>query len=133
MAVSMDSEYLGDGQVRLKHGPSGAEILTDLPADNGGKGRVFSPTDLFGAALASCVLTIMAKVAERDGIDLRGASISMEKHMSDSPRRVGRMVGRVRFPGGVPARKKAKLMACIRACPVHRSLHPEVEVDFQEA
>jgi putative redox protein len=131
MAVKVTAKYLGDQQVELEHGPSGAKILTDLPADNGGRGRTFSPTDLFSSSLASCILAIMAKVAERDGIDFKGASIEIEKHMQENPRRVARFAGLIILPAGIPAKERAKLLECVKTCPVHRSLHPDIKVEFE--
>lgn len=131
MAVKISAEYAGDDRVELRHGPSGEKILTDLPSDNGGRGRAFSPTDLFAASLASCILTIMAKVAERDGVDFKGASIEVEKHMQESPRRVAKFSGVITFPAGLSDREKARLAECVKACPVHKSLHPDIKVEFE--
>ena len=33
--------YTGDGETKLVHGPTGSVLETDLPPDNGGKGRRF--------------------------------------------------------------------------------------------
>lgn len=63
--------YTGDGETALVHGPTGTTLKTDLPPDNGGKGRCFSPTDLLAAAFASCTLTIMGKMAAARGDDLQ--------------------------------------------------------------
>ncbi|MBI4669554.1 MAG: OsmC family protein [Elusimicrobia bacterium] len=131
MAIKISSVYVGDGQVELAHEPSKGKILTDLPADNGGKGRTFSPTDLVAAALSSCILTIMAKAAERDKIDLTGAKLEIEKHMSDKPRRVGKLVGTVTLPAHLTQNSKDKLAAFIKACPVHQSLHPQTVIDIK--
>ena len=130
MAVKITAKYIGDEQVELEHGPSGNKIITDLPLDNGGKGRTFSPTDLFASSLASCILTIMAKVAERDGIKFEGASIEIEKHMQENPRRIARFTGKVTLPADIAQDERAKLLECVKACPVHRSLHPDIKVEF---
>ena len=131
MELKISAVYAGDGQVELTHGLSGNKLMTDLPIDNGGKGRTFSPTDLAAASLASCVLTIMAKVAAREGIRFEGASFEIEKHMQESPRRIGRFTGTITLPAGLDAKQRAKLEACVSACPVGRSLHPEVKLDFK--
>jgi putative redox protein len=129
MSTKITCAYKGDGQTELVHGPTGARISTDLPADNGGKGRTFSPTDLFASSLASCVLTIMAGLAERNGRDLSGTEVEIEKEMSANPRRVGRFALKIKFPAGVTAAERGKYLACVQACPVGKSLHPDVKVD----
>ena len=130
MSVKIMARYLGDDTVELEHGPSGKKIVTDLPADNGGKGRTFSPTDLLAASLSSCILTIMSMAAKKDNLDLKGAVIEVEKEMQASPRRVARFMGRITLPAHVTAAQKEKLKAYIKACPVGGSLHPDVKVEL---
>ena len=55
-------------------------------------GGSFSPTDLVGAALASCALTTMALAASREGIPLGEATATVEKRMTPPPRRIGELV-----------------------------------------
>ncbi|OGS40919.1 MAG: hypothetical protein A3J82_00275 [Elusimicrobia bacterium RIFOXYA2_FULL_69_6] len=130
MSVKITARYMGDETVELEHGPSGKKIVTDLPVDNGGRGRTFSPTDLLAASLSSCILTIMAKAAVKDGLDLKGASVAVEKEMQASPRRVARLFGRITLPAHLPGPQKERLKAFIKACPVSGSLHPDVKVDL---
>lgn len=126
------SVYKGDDTVENIHLMTGEKILTDLPPDNGGKGRRFSPTDLLAAALSSCILTIMSKIANKEGIDIRGSSIEIEKVMSDKPpRRVIRFNGKIKLTG-VPENKKETIMNAIKSCPVSKSLHPDIEISFSD-
>jgi len=129
--VRIIASYVGDSRVSLEHELSGERIGTDLPVDNGGKGRTFSPTDLLVSALSSCILTIMAKLAEREGADLKGAELEFEKEMGTSPRRIARISGVLTLPASVPEALRPKLQACIQACPVHKSLHPDVQVAIE--
>lgn len=131
MSFKINAEYIGDDRVELTHGLSGNKLQTDLPPDNGGRGRTFSPTDLTAASVASCVLSIMAKLAAREGIKFEGASIEIEKHMQENPRRIARLSGTVTLPGGITALQREKLLACMKACPVSRSLHPDIKLDFE--
>lgn len=132
MAVPMTGVYAGQLKMELTHGPSGSVIRTAAPVDNKGDGSSFSPTDLLGAALGSCMVTTMAIVAERDGIPFSGASFSVEKHMRSDPRRVARLPVRLEMPAGLTAEQRAKLENTARTCPVMRSLDPEIEksIDF---
>lgn len=124
--VNITVSYAGNKKCDLKH-PEGATLRTDAPRDIGGDASAFSPTDLVAAGLASCIVTTMAMWAERNGVDLTGISASVEKHMSATPRRIGRVPVTVRVPATVATDMRARLEAVGNGCPVKASLHPDVE------
>jgi putative redox protein len=113
---------------KLEHGPSGTRITTEAPKDNGGTGMSFSPTDLVGAALASCVLTTMALVASRENIPLGEARARVEKRMTPPPRRIGELVLEIEMPAGLSAAQRTRMEETAHGCPVSRSLHPDVKL-----
>ena len=115
--------------VNLKHGPSGAGITTDAPRDNGGQGSSFSPTDLLCASFASCALTTMALVAQRENIPWGEASARFEKHMNAAPRKVAKIVCELMMPGEVPPEHRERMERVAHECPVARSLSPEVKLE----
>ena len=80
--------YSGDLRTEACHIQSGISIVTDAPVDNQGKGEAFSPTDLIATALASCILTIMGIVAEKNNLKLIGTTAEVEKIMGFSPRKI---------------------------------------------
>jgi len=127
MSVSMSGRYSGHLKVQLTHEPSGCQIHTAAPLDNNGDGSSFSPTDLVAAALGACMLTIVAMVAERDGISTEGLSFTVEKHMQSNPRRIGSLPVHVHMPAGLTPAQRAKLERAALTCPVHHSLLPEIE------
>lgn len=128
--VTITAAYEGDLCCTATHGPSDAKLSTDAPKDNEGLGRYFSPTDLVATALGTCVLTTMAIVARRNDIEMKGATVKVEKHMSQSPRRIGRLPVEVVVPGTFSAEQRKKLEAAAHGCPVHKSLHPDVEAEI---
>ncbi len=133
MSVKITGKYLGHKRVEMQHGPSGAMMITDAPKDNNGEGRSFSPTDLLASSLAACMLTIMGIHAEKNGLELAGTHFELEKNMSASPRRVGSVPIVFHLPGSIEAEARAALEEAGLACPVHQSLHADVQitVDFQ--
>jgi len=128
MGVVMTGRYTGGKLVELTHEPSGVKITTDAPKDNGGEGKAFSPTDLVGAALGSCVVTTMVLFAERHGITLHGAHFQVEKIMGSEPRRIAELVLKVHLPKTLSDIDRQKLERAGMTCPVHKSLHPETQV-----
>jgi putative redox protein len=131
MAVEITGRYTGHLNTELTHGPSGVVLATAAPVDNLGDGSSFSPTDLVAAALASCMVTTMAIVAERDGVDLSKVTFRVEKHMHPEPRRIARLPVTIHMPASLPPAERLKLERAANTCPVHRSLIPEVEKEVQ--
>jgi putative redox protein len=131
--VEMKVIYVGKLHCDLEHGPSKKHIETDAPKDNNGLGEAFSPTDLVGAALGSCILTTLAISAEREGLVLKGSEARVQKEMVTAPhRRIGRFIVDIKLPKTLDEIHRKKFEHIAATCPVHRSLHPEtlIEMNF---
>ncbi len=134
MAVEISVVYEGELRVAATHGPSGATLSTDAPTDNGGKGASFSPTDLVATALGTCVATILGLIAERHELDLKGTRVHVTKEMITTPvRRIGSLRTMVTIPKGVvhDPSMRVRLEAAARKCPVHQSLHPDIDAPIE--
>lgn len=129
--VTITAAYQGDFCCTATHGPSSSSISTDAPKDNQGLGRYFSPTDLIATALGTCILTTMAIVGRRHGLTLEGARVEVEKHMNAEPRRIGRLPVKLVVPGTFDDKQKKILEAAAHGCPVHKTLHPDVDAPIE--
>ncbi len=130
--VSISITYEGELRCNLIHGPSGKVLETDAPKDNMGKGESFSPTDLVASGLGACMLTIMGIFAQRHHIPLKGTRVQVTKEMIQEPvRRIGKLTVRFEFPAGIPANQRPALEKAALTCPVHKSLHPEIEIPVE--
>lgn len=126
--VSLSSAYEGGLRCRAVHGPSGTTLVTDAPVDNHGKGESFSPTDLVATALGACMMTVMGIVAERHGIRLEGMHVETVKEMTKQPpRRIASLRTRITVPLPPDHPERPALERAALACPVHASLHPEID------
>lgn len=127
--VAIEVEYQGDLHCQAVHGPSRTELSTDAPLDNQGRGESYSPTDLVATALGTCMLTIMGILARTLEIDITGATASVEKVMSSTaPRRIQSLAVRIHVPRPIALEDRQKLERAADACPVRKSLHPDIEV-----
>jgi putative redox protein len=127
--VEIQMAYEGQFHCTATHGPSGTRLTTDAPKDNMGRGESFSPTDLVATALGTCILTTMAIAAQRRGIELNGATARVTKEMVTSPsRQIGRLTVEIAMPQELPEEERTRLEHAAHACPVHKSLHPDVEI-----
>lgn len=121
--------YEGDLHCVAVHGPSGRSLATDAPTDNQGRGESFSPTDLVATALATCILTTMGIVARRHDLELKGTTCRVTKEMvTQGPRRIERLAVDIHVPMSIPQDHRTRLTHAAEACPVRRSLHPDVQV-----
>ena len=126
--VNISIRYEGGLRCEAVHGPSGRNLFTDAPVDNHGKGESFSPTDLVATALGSCMATIMGIVAERHDLDIAGMKIEVTKEMmKDAPRRIARLAAMIEVPLPADHPDRELLERAALTCPVHQSLHPEIE------
>lgn len=129
--VIIEGRYSGDLRCEAVHAESGATLRTDAPKDNMGLGASFSPTDLVATALGTCVVTTIAIVAKRRGFDVASMSFRVEKHMATDPvRRIGGLPLTVRLPASLTPEERRIAENAAHACPVHRSLHPDVKVEL---
>ena len=128
MSVKIEAHLRDGKKVSLTHLPSGTSITTAAPIDNNGDGSSFSPTDLVAGALASCALTIIAIVAEKNQYLVTGSFASVEKFMNSTPRRIAQLPIEIHLPRALDDSARTRLEGAAKACPVHQSLLAEIEV-----
>ncbi len=121
-------EYLGELRTEATHLQSGNQIITDAPTDNHGKGEAFSPTDLVATALGSCMISIMGIKLLGSGKDIKGAMADVTKVMYSEPRRIGEIHVKINVPDAdFSEKEKQILINAAHACPVAKSLHPDIK------
>lgn len=126
------ARYEGHLRTEATHTASGTSIQTDAPVDNHGRGEAFSPTDLVGTALGTCILTTMAIVAERHQLDLVGSTFTMEKIMSsEAPRRIAQLNVEVHLPAHLSPADRDLMERTAHTCPVALSLNPEIRQEVR--
>ena len=122
--------YKNNLRTEAQHIASGQKIITDAPLDNNGKGEAFSPTDLVATALGSCMITIMAIAAEKNGINISETSASVKKIMGTNPRTISDVVIDIKMSKDLALKDRKRLEKAALACPVHKSLHPDMNKEI---
>jgi len=118
--------YLGNLRTKSTHIASQSEILSDAPIDNNGKGEAFSPTDYVANALASCMLTIMGIKAREMNVDISQSRAEVTKIMQSEPRRIAEIEVKIFMSLQADIKTKTILENAAKACPVAKSLHPDI-------
>ncbi|MEO5582966.1 MAG: OsmC family protein [Saprospiraceae bacterium] len=126
--ITSSIRYEGSLHTTAVHVRSGNAIETDAPVDNQGKGEAFSPTDLLATSLASCALTTMGIVGNKNNINIDGASAEIIKHMASDPRRVSKIELIIQMPKdkSYTESEKELMERTALTCPVAKSLHPDL-------
>lgn len=129
--VTMTAKALSNLTCEALHESSGTVLKTDAPTDVGGQAGSFSPTDLIGVGLLTCILTTMGLVANKMELDLSGATGSVDKTMTDTkPRRIATLTTNLTLPISVTEEQRKKLEQAAHHCPVHYSLHPDINAEI---
>ena len=106
-------------------------MRTDAPVDNRGRGAHFSPTDLVGAAMGSCTLTVMGIVARDRGWDMSGATAKVVKEMGAEPRRhIAKLTVVITLPATLDEKARTTLERTALTCPVQASLGERTKLDL---
>lgn len=127
----MTGLYTGEKHCKAIHEPSQSTLETDAPRDNQGRGEKFSPTDLIGVALGTCILTTLAIVAEKDGVDIKNSKFSVEKEMASNPRRILTLKVVLELPNSIPIDYREKIEFTANNCPVKKSLNSDLKVPVE--
>lgn len=123
--------YLGHLRCESTHLKSGNSYVTDAPTDNNGKGEAFSPTDTVATGLANCMMTVMGIKARDMQVDMTGTTAHVTKVMESNPRRISKIEVVLDFPFEADDKTRKILEHTARTCPVHYSLHPDIERDIK--
>jgi putative redox protein len=119
--------YNGELRTTCVHLRSGDSFITDAPVDNNGLGQAFSPTDTVATGLASCILTMIGIKANSLEIDLSNTTADVTKHMASEPRRISKIEMELNLPAAISDKHRKILVHTANTCPVHYSLHPDIE------
>lgn len=101
------------------------KITTDVSAALGGLGEQPSPAQLLAAAVGSCMVSMMAFVGARRGIDTTGISISAG--YEEGKGGISALHFHITVSRPTTQAERAVLEAAVRNCPVGAAIAPTVE------
>jgi putative redox protein len=138
-AVVVEETGEGAFQQAVAMGPH--RLLADEPERYGGTDTGGSPYDLLLAGLGACTSMTVRMYADRKKWPLERVRVVLrheKAHAEDCEAcetksgKIDRIARDVAFTGELDADQRAKLLEIADKCPVHRTLHSEVQVDTRE-
>lgn len=116
--------------------------LADEPISVGGDNLGPSPYQMLSASLGACTVMTMRMYARQKGWPLENASVSLthEKvHAKDcadcetKSGKIDRIERQISIEGDLDSAQRQRLLEIADRCPVHRTLHAEVQIVTREA
>jgi putative redox protein len=113
-------------------------LFADEPVTYGGSDTGPAPYDFLLAGLGACTTMTMRMYAERKGIPLNRAAVTLKhgkiyaedcEHCETETGKIDRIERQIELQGPLDEPARQKLLEIADRCPVHRTLHSEVWVE----
>jgi putative redox protein len=121
-AKGLTATETGLGTLQVAIECDGHRILADEPVSVGGLGSGLSPYELVSAGLAACTVMTMRLYANRKGLPLERASVSVDHSKVAGMLPPDRFVRVIALDGPLDGTQRASLLAIAERCPVDLTL-----------
>ncbi|MDR3681392.1 MAG: OsmC family protein [Flavipsychrobacter sp.] len=108
--------------------PSGNVVIADEPITKGGQDRGFSPKELLAASLAACTCATLKMYASHKAWDLQKVIVEITLLEEEGKTTFNRALY---VEGNLDEEQRARLLSVANACPIHKILTHQIEINTQ--
>jgi putative redox protein len=121
---------------------AGHRLTADEPIAAGGTASGPSPYDLLSAALAACTTMTLTMYARHKKLDVESVTASVRhsrlhaadcEHCDGVEGKIDVFERQISIAGGLTPAQRSRMLEIADRCPVHRTLHGEVEIRTRSA
>jgi putative redox protein len=110
--------------------PSGNVVIADEPLGSGGKDLGFSPTELLASALAACTSATLRMYADKKGWDLQEVKLEIDLNWNEESKKTS-IHRQMQLVGDLDEEQRERLFKVANACPVHKILSNQIEINTE--
>jgi putative redox protein len=121
-AKGVTATETGRGALQIAIESGGHQIIADEPVSVGGLGSGLSPYELVSAGLAACTVMTMRLYANRKGMKLERASVTVDHSKVAGMAPADRFTRVIALEGSLDKEERARLLAIADRCPVDLTL-----------
>jgi putative redox protein len=121
-AEGVTATETGAGKLQVAIESGTHKIIADEPVSVGGLGSGLSPYELVSAGLAACTVITMRLYANRKGLPLERATVTVDHSKVPGMMPADRFTRTIALDGPLDADQRASLLAIAERCPVDLTL-----------
>lgn len=110
--------------------PSGNVVIADEPLESGGQDLGFSPTELLASALAACTSATLRIYADNKGWDLQEVKLEVDLQRDEKANKTT-INRKMELFGDLDQKQRDRLLMVANACPVHKILTNQIEINTE--
>ena len=133
VATGVTATETGIGTLQVAIESGGHEIIADEPFSVGGLGSGLSPYELVSAGLAACTAMTMRLYANRKGLALKRARVTVDHSKIPGMMPADRFTRTIALEGPLDEDQRARLLAIADRCPVDLTLVRGADVETRLA
>jgi putative redox protein len=120
-----------DGGYRMIVESRKHRLVSDQPAEEGGRDGGMSPVEIFVGSMGACISFFAVRFFERHGFSPERFKVSIEWDYAEKPHRIGSVFVDIDCPLELDPPMKDRFIRVIEGCTVHQTMFHPPKIDIR--